>query len=172
MLRPYKGIERLIEEWRNVASLHPGDTLVIAGKSQDAGYLARLTALAADSHGIQIREGFVPDSEVPVYFSAADLVVLPFSATLTSGSLLLAMSYGKPVIAPRFETIAETLGAAGDLLYDPEDPRGLRNSLEQSTSSHLGNLGRRTEQECDRLDWGAIAELTLRAYREALTNRS
>jgi glycosyltransferase involved in cell wall biosynthesis len=171
MLRPYKGIECLIEDWKRVEA-GSGNTLVIVGKSLNEEFLARLKTLAAGCESIQLREGFVPDSDVPRHFSAADLVVLPFTRILTSGSLLLAMSYGKPVIAPRFASIAETMGAAADLLYDPEEPQGLQRSLEQSTTLLLRPLQQKTARACDRLDWAPIAELTRNAYRGAENSRN
>ena len=172
MLRPYKGIERLIEDWQKAVSRGSGDTLMIAGKSLDENFAARLRMLAAGCDSVRIHNGFVPDSDVPIYFSAADLVVLPFSRILTSGSLLLAMSYGKPVIAPRFAGIAETMGDADDLLYDPEDPKGLERSIGRSTFLPLRALQEKTRQVCDRLDWAAVAELTLDAYRAAVNSRN
>ncbi len=171
MLRPYKGIEKLIEAW--LSTPHPeGDILVIAGKPLDDAYLQRLLDLVGASAAIKILPGFVPHSQVHLYFSAADVVVLPFNAILTSGSLLLAMSYGKPVIAPGFGAIAEMLGEAGDLLYAPRDPHGLRGALERSHTLDLAPLRAKTEKMCDGLDWGRLAEMTLGVYEQALKGRA
>lgn len=41
---------------------------------------------------------YVPDDEVHALYGAADLVVLPYKKIYQSGVLLLAMSYGKPVL--------------------------------------------------------------------------
>jgi beta-1,4-mannosyltransferase len=170
LLRPYKGIERLIGDWLSTA--HGGeDLLVIAGKAFDDNFLARLLDLAAGSTSIKIISGYVPDNQVPLYFSAADLVVLPFQTILTSGSLLLAMSYGKPVIAPRFGAIVEMVGDADDLLYDPDDVRGLRTSLERSVALPLASLRARTEKMCEGLDWGRLAGMTLGVYEQGLDRR-
>ena len=142
MLRPYKGVERLIEAWQTTET-GSGNTLVIAGKSLERRVSLSLEDSRSRCESIQLRAGFVPNSDVPLYFSAADLVILPFASILTSGSLLLAMSYGKPVIAPGFAAIAETMGEAGDLLYDPDDAQGLQRSLERSTTLPLRPLQQR-----------------------------
>jgi beta-1,4-mannosyltransferase len=170
MLRPYKGIERLVEEWLST-NHQPDDMLVIAGKALDDAFLQRLVDTVAGS-SIRILQGFVPGNQVHLYFSAADLVVLPFNAILTSGSLLLAMSYGKPVIAPRLGAISEMVGDADDLLYDPEDRQGLRNSIERSINLPLAGLHEKTVKMCDGLDWGRLADMTLRAYEQALEGRN
>ena len=171
MLRPYKGIEKLIAEWQSTAR-PAGDTLVIAGKPLDGKYLKRIVEAASPSPGIRILSGFVPTDQVHLYFSAADVVVLPFTTILTSGSLLLAMTYGKPVIAPRFGAIAEMIGEADDLLYDPEDPKGLQTALERSGNQPLGSLAAKTEKMCDRLDWELLAEMTRKAYEQTLQGRN
>jgi glycosyltransferase involved in cell wall biosynthesis len=164
MLRPYKGIEYLLQVWQEQKSILEGNTLVIAGKPLDEGYgeeLGRQAALA----GAILHSGFIESDRIPLYFSAADVVVLPFKAILTSGSLILAMSYGKPVIAPCTDTIIETLGAADWLLYDPQDEQGLLYALKDSTQVDLDGLSRLVRQECDRLDWRYIAKETQQTYR-------
>ncbi|QZZ20416.1 glycosyltransferase [Leptothermofonsia sichuanensis E412] len=164
MLRPYKGIEHLLQVWQEQKSILEGNTLVIAGKPLDAGYGEKLERLAALAGAI-LHSGFIEGDRIPLYFSAADVVVLPFKAILTSGSLILAMSYGKPVIAPRTDTIVETLGAADWLLYDPQDEQGLLYALKDSTQVDLDGLSRLMMQECDRLDWRYIAKETQQTYR-------
>lgn len=167
MLRPYKGLEKLIAEWQ-VTGNAAGDVLVIAGKALDGGYLRRVREAAAGCNTIRILPEFVPVDQVPLYFSAADVAVLPFATILTSGSLLLAMSYGTPVVAPRFGALAEMAGEADDLLYDPDDPRGLRQSLERSARLDLAPLRAKTEKMCQRLDWNLLAGMTLHAYQQSL----
>lgn len=164
MLRPYKGIEQLLQVWQEQKSILEGNTLVIAGKPLDEDYGQALERQAAIAGAI-LHSGFVGSDRIPLYFSAADVVVLPFKAILTSGSLILAMSYGKPVIAPCTDTIVETLGAADWLLYDPQDEQGLLYALKDSTQVDLDGLSRLVRQECDRLDWRYIAKETQQIYR-------
>ncbi|MEB3209749.1 MAG: glycosyltransferase, partial [Leptolyngbyaceae bacterium] len=103
-----------------------------------------------------------------VYFSAADIVVLPFRSVSTSGSLLLAMSYGKPVIAPKIGGIASTLAEADDLLYDPDDDLGLLHALNAGMEINDVEMGKRVNQVCDRLSWASIAQQTSQLYIKAL----
>lgn len=98
------------------------------------------------------------------YCSAAGIVVLPFQRMLTSGSLLLAMTFDKPVIAPRLAVIAEALGPAGDLLYDPQDERGLAGAIELGARTDLRSLAGRTRRQCDQLAWRAIAQQASSVY--------
>ena len=43
---------------------------------------------------------YIPDAELQVWLRAADVVVLPFRDILTSGSAILALSFGRAVVAP------------------------------------------------------------------------
>ena len=91
--------------------------------------------------------------------------MLPFERVLTSGSLILAMSYGKPIIAPRIGSIPDTLGEADCLLYSFKDKRGLLYAIKDSNQFDLDTLGRLVRKSCDRLKWGEIAQQTVLVYR-------
>lgn len=78
------------------------------------GVLKLLAAEAAPN--VRLRLERVPDDKVATYFSAADVVVLPFDRALTSGSLELARSFEKPVLHPDLEALA---GGGGTTLTHP-----------------------------------------------------
>lgn len=170
MIRPYKGLEDLIESWTSSSQL-AGHTLLIAGEPMDAGYERELVSARANCTSIRFEFRRIADEEISLYFSAADAVVLPFRRVLTSGSLLLAMSYGCPVIAPKFDEIVETVGTAGALLYDRGvDAAALRAALELAASGDidLAALAASTVETCNALDWDRIATLTKISYLKAL----
>lgn len=164
MLRPYKGIEQLLQTWKQHPEITADHTLLIAGKPKDETYGQQLVEQATAVKGIVLHQGFIDDHLIPVYLSAADVVILPFKDILTSGSLILAMSFDRPIIAPRMPGIAETLGTASDLLYAPQDEQGLLNAIQKSVNSDLTALRHFVERECDRFNWKFIAGETAQAY--------
>lgn len=171
-LRPYKGIEHLLEVWQaNKVSLS-NSLLLIAGCTYDQNYTNQLNALTQQCTNVILHPQFIEDKRIHLYLSAADVVVLPYTRILTSGSVILAMSYGKPVIAPRLGSIPETLGDADWLLYDPDDPQGLCHAIQKSLTCCLENLSRLTVQSCDRLEWGSIGIQTAQCYQRSLLKRS
>lgn len=165
MLRPYKGVELLLRAWRRLA---PADAaLLLVGQPNDPDYAARVAHLVADTPAARWLDAFVPDADLPLYFSAADVVVLPFERVQTSGSLLLAMTYAKPVVAPRLGEIPDALAQADDFLYQPSDEQSLLAALAAAASANpaaLADLSHRTRSACDRFDWQSIGELTARVY--------
>jgi len=162
MLKPYKGIERLIQTWKDHQVVLANSTLLIVGKALDERYGQILVEQASGSENIILRNTFVESDRIHLYFSAADVVVLPFEYILTSGSLILAMSYGKPVIAPRSPGIVETIGAAAQLLYHSQE---LADAIQKSTQIDLDMLSQLVNQECDRLSWSSIGKHVYRIYQ-------
>ncbi|MEQ9552983.1 MAG: glycosyltransferase family 4 protein [Coleofasciculus sp. G3-WIS-01] len=168
-LRPYKGIEQLLKIWGENQDTFYGDTLLIAGKPLDAVYEQKLRQLVSDIHMVRIHAEFVEGEKIHLFFSAATVVLLPFEKILTSGSLVVAMSYGKPIIAPKLGGIQETLEAADSLLYDPNDEQGLLQALKKSIYVNLEELSKLVTQACDRLDWNTIGLETSKLYQATLS---
>jgi glycosyltransferase involved in cell wall biosynthesis len=170
MLRPYKGVDQLLDVWKNHQEILKEDTLVIAGKAAEDSYGEILKEKASSLSNVVLHNNFIEDNLIHLYFSAADLVVCPFRKILTSGSIILAMSFGKPVIAPRFNTIAETLGKADALLYDPDYEQGLAEALSKSKQQDKVALSRIVIEERDRLDWSKISPKLYNVYDSLISN--
>ncbi|MEZ5670225.1 MAG: glycosyltransferase family 4 protein [Alphaproteobacteria bacterium] len=116
-VRRYKGVARLLEAAARIAE---PCRFVIAGRS---GRYDPCEAMPANCMRV---DGFVDDDKLARLFAAADFAVLPFETLSTSGSLLLALSFGVPVIAPRVRPVTDLVEDGRDaLLY----PRGGRDGL-------------------------------------------
>ncbi|MGL5074269.1 MAG: glycosyltransferase [Waterburya sp.] len=164
MIRPYKGIENLLQVWQANPTYFQNHTLLIAGKFLDTAYEQKIAALITKTSNTILQANFISSDQIHLYFSAADVVILPFTQILTSGSLILAMSYNKPIIAPSQGGIPETLKEADSLLYDPSDRQALLKALITSTKIDLQELSTKVKQASDRLNWDAIAQETAKLY--------
>ncbi len=165
ILRPYKGIEHLIKVWAENPDIFEDDILLIVGKPLNLAYGKQLMQLAIGVKGVILCPEFVEDDRMHFFFSSATVVVLPFEKILTSSSLVVAMSYSKPIIAPKLGGIPETLGRADSLLYDPSHEKGLLLSLKKSTHIDLKQLSQLVTERCNQLDWSKISETTTRIYQ-------
>ncbi len=100
-LTPHKGLDEIIAMWPKAKSVR----LILAGgalphKSKSAQYRRYIRGLQARAKkaGIIIT-GFIPEKKIPLYFSACDVVVLPYRTFVASaGPLALAFAYEKPVL--------------------------------------------------------------------------
>jgi beta-1,4-mannosyltransferase len=105
IVRPYKGVEALIDGFRTRPETD--GVLVIAGKPMSPEYEESLVRRADGDARIRFALRYVADSDLQIYFNAADLTVLPFRKISTSGSLLLALSFGVPVVIPDVASLGE-----------------------------------------------------------------
>ena len=161
-LRRYKGVDALIETFKTLRGEEL--RLVVAGERADDTYMRRLSALARHDDRVMVRGGFIADDEIQTFMNACDVVVLPYVAIDSSGSLLLAMSFGKPCICPVIGSIPETIGDAR-LLYDPHDKQGLWKALSGATQrSDLVEIGTRNLEKARTFDWDIVAVQTKDVY--------
>ena len=105
-IRPYKGLGVAIEAFQRIAG--EPDRLVIAGSRQ--GDISAELQAAHNDPRIIVRAKKIPDSEVPLYYGAADAAVIAHRAFFTSGSAVLALSMGCPVVGPALHHLADLSG--------------------------------------------------------------
>lgn len=87
---------------------------------------------AADIEHLHVTDGFVPGTELAGLFAGADAAAFPLERQLTSGSLMLAFTFGVPPIFPKRPQFLEVAGdTLASLAYDPADPADLTRVLEQ-----------------------------------------
>ncbi|WP_052055448.1 glycosyltransferase [Myxosarcina sp. GI1] len=107
MVRHYKGINNLIAAFNQIEN--PNVILLIAGIPFDRDLCAEIEQAARKNPKIQLRLEYIPDEDIQIYMNACDWVVLPYQKILNSGSVLLALSFARPVIAPQKGSIPELI---------------------------------------------------------------
>lgn len=163
VVRPYKGIEALVGA---LAALPDPDLrLVIAGEQKDAALGTALAAAAAADPRIVLRPGYVPDGDVGLLMDAADVVALPFRDILTSGSAILALTFGRPVVAPARGCLPETIPPAAGVLYDPDAPGALAAAIAEALAGDRAAQEAAARAAADGLAWDPIAARTAALYR-------
>lgn len=115
-IRPYKGIDRLIHAFQ--ALQDPTAVLVIAGHLTSEAYGRHLQRLSGGHPGIRLHTAYIPDHELQVFFNAADACVLPYRRATTSGAALLALSFGKPIVAPALGPFPELIADGNGVLFE------------------------------------------------------
>ncbi len=105
-VQPYKGVAELLAA---VSRLDAGSVrLEVVGACPDPAHRATVEALAAASpHPVALTLERVPDARLEAAVLAADAVVLPFRRVTTSGSAILALELGRPVIVPDLPGLAD-----------------------------------------------------------------
>jgi glycosyltransferase involved in cell wall biosynthesis len=97
-MRPYKGVDVLIDAFRALHARNPDAHLILAGRPYDDAYASAIRASVRDLPRVHLALGFVPDDDVQIYLRAADCFVAPYRYVETSGALFLALAFQLPVI--------------------------------------------------------------------------
>ena len=163
LMRPYKGLDVLLDAWRS-AELDAELWVVGLPRMEIAG----LRAAAPPS--VRWMPRFVPDCEVAAYFRRADVVVLPYREIDQSGVLFTALAFGAPLVLSAVGGFPEVAAEGAAALVAPGDPAALADELRRL----LGDGAARAKlaagaraAAAGRYSWDAIAAAHLRLY-EAL----
>jgi glycosyltransferase involved in cell wall biosynthesis len=159
LLRPYKGIETLLEAWRGIGS---GAELWVVGRPRMP--LEPLRARAPS--GVRFIPRFVSDAELPAFFRRADIVALPYSRTERfdfSGVMATALAFGKPIVVSDVGGFAEVAAAGAARLVAPDDPGALRDAIESLLDDQQAREG---------LAWGALTAAKGAYSWEAAANQT
>lgn len=178
-IRPYKGIDYLVEAFRLLAASHPEYKLVIAGepRKEATQYLNEIqgTIDRSLSQGQVLQKfHFIPDEETEVFFKAADVLVLPYTHVFQSGVLFLGYSFGLPVIGTDVGSIKEEIieGKTG-FLCKPCDAADLSKAIEKYFESDifqdLENRRREIREYANaKNSWCTVGEMTQTVYARLL----
>lgn len=165
LVRPYKGVLDLLGQY---AALPLPGSLTVAGDPQGAVMRRSVEAAAAGDSRIVLHLGYLEDEYLARLIHSADVVVLPFHEVFTSGSLVMALTMGKPVILPRVGLLPEYVGEDCAFFYQPGEVDGLAAALRRAAACDravLNRMGLAAAQRAQALDWFQIAEGIARVYR-------
>jgi glycosyltransferase involved in cell wall biosynthesis len=169
LLRPYKGIENLLEAFRQVRG---AELWIVGNPRMDVAPLQR----PADQAPGRVRfvTRFVEDAEIPVIFRRADLVVLPYLDAEHSGVLYTGLAFGKPMLLSAVGGFPEVADAGAARLVPPGDTEELAGALQELVSDE----GARAELAAGAsraaagpFSWDEAARRTMDLYRELLEAR-
>jgi beta-1,4-mannosyltransferase len=161
-IRPNKGVLELVRAFRLLSN--PDLRLLIAGKPWPPfEYADEVAALARQDPRIQMFPRYIPEDEIQVYMQCADLVILPFTDILTSGSTMLAMSFAKAVLVPAMGGLPDLVQDGAGLLYQPGE-QGLLQGLTAAATQDLQEIGKRAYTKVQGYTPRHFAEQTLAVY--------
>jgi D-inositol-3-phosphate glycosyltransferase len=175
---PIKGIDILIEAAQlmlDQALLNPSPSFVIIGGDLDdrgnpVGPLALVAdALAARGMAAHFRLiGSQPQNELPLFYSAADVVAVPSRYESFGLVAVEALACGIPVVASRAGGLRFTIdeGEAG-LLVRPQSPEALAHGLTTILADDAlrAAMAAAARPSVERYDWQTIAGQMMHVYR-------
>jgi glycosyltransferase involved in cell wall biosynthesis len=164
LLRPYKGLDVLLEAFRAVE----GAELWVVGNPRMP--TAPLHEMAP--RNVRFVERFVTDPEIPAYFRRADIVVLPYRQIDQSGVVYTALAFGRPLVLSDvggFSEIADRDDAAR--VVPPGDPAALAAAINEllADPAERDRLGQAAADAAATVySWDSVAARTMDLYRSLL----
>ncbi len=161
LCKPYKNLESLIQAFEQL----PGNpVLVIAGKFQDPTYEVAIrdairAAARRSENRILLHSGFVRHEDMQIYLGACNVLVAPYNEVLSSGSAILGLSFGRPVIAPAIGSLKDLIIEGCGLLYNPSRSEGLRDAMRGAMDMKFDEA--RIRAEALKHDWNDTAKIVV-----------
>lgn len=159
LIRLYKGLDILLEAFEKL----PEDyQLIIAGEPYGSfDRYQKIIDRIAKPERIHMSLKYIKDSEVSVFFSAADIAVLPYRSATQSGISSVAYHFEVPMIVTDVGGLKETVGDTGTGIVAPEcTPQAIMHEIEryfaepQLKQSFITNI----RKEKERLSWKRFSE--------------
>lgn len=132
LIRPYKGLEDLLRVFNELSAEEAvGLWLTVVGETwEGCTEPERLIRTSPHADRITFVNEYVPDDVVAAAFGHADVVVLPYRRSSSSGILHVAMSHGLPVVVSRVGGLPEAAdGYDGAVFIEPGDPDMLKSGI-------------------------------------------
>lgn len=167
----HKGLEYLVRAQPMITRQLPHARILIVGQGSD---LERCRSMIEDPSKFEIQEGFATGEATAECFQRASVVALPYLSSSTSGILMTAYVFGKPVVATAVGSLPEYVenGATG-LLVPPADVEQLGQAIIRLLSDDdlRYRMGRNAKRWVNQMQED-IAMHTLAIYEKASSAHS
>ena len=177
LIKRYKGLEYLVEAFRDVRRSDRDAFLLIvgevfAGDPDGHRYYTRLIDELREEEDVLCVARYVPLEAVGDYLAAADVVALPYTRTYQSGVLLAAYAAGRPVVVTDTGALSETVeeGKSG-VVVAPGDAKSLAKGLRDllADPKRMEEMGEHARYLARTVfAWDTVAERTMELYRSLL----
>jgi beta-1,4-mannosyltransferase len=157
-LRGYKCVPETIRAFTELDD--PDVRLVVTGRAKNAAIERAIQEAAEVDPRVDVRLGFVDAGAVGTWHAAADAAVLNYAEVFSSGALLLALTYGLPVVAPAPSTAEEVAGEA----LVPIRNGDVRDALERALRADQPALRAAAESAAAAAGWLEMARILVEAY--------
>lgn len=167
-IRPYKGLATLLKAMPEIAKRTRAKLLVVGecyGDEQE--YRKQIKEMKLDS-SVDFRAEYASSEDVKLYFSAADLIVLPYTSATQSGIVQIAYQFDKPVVATNVGGLAEVVvdGKTG-YIVKPNDPKELADAVIRYFDQRKeGDFVRNIHDEKRKYSWDHLTKAIVELGRQ------
>ena len=170
MIKKVKRLDFLLESMPEIIKGCSNVNLLIAGKPWQDDFLKYqkiIDDLKINDH-CTLHINFIKSDDLKYYYSASDLIILPYSKIYQSGVLMMSLSFGKPVVLSDLEPFKEVVeDQKSALFFNSGDKNNLAEVVlkalkDDSLRNRIGDGGLDLMKK--KFSWNNIGELTKDAY--------
>lgn len=163
LIREYKGLDIVLDAMN---LLGPSYQLVVAGECYGSfdSYAEQIEQInAADSDRVKVFNRYIGDEEVPLFFSAADLCVLPYRSATQSGITAVAYIFDLPVVVTPVGSLTAEVGDTGvGVVADAVTPQAVAAAVEKYFSLPKVQFVNAIHTEKEQRTWSKLARLLVK----------
>ncbi len=168
LIRDYKGLDWLLEALPSVFEQFPNLKLLVAGEfySPSKPYFDTIARLNLQGKVI-FHQRFIPDDLVNLYFSVADIVVLPYKTATQSGVTQIAYHFEKPIIVTDVGGLKEMVphGKVGFVVQP--DPNAISEAIIKFYNNNSEpEFVRELKIEKQKYSWDKMCQAILKVYQQ------
>jgi len=157
-----RGYEHFVEALRLSGDDYLG---LIVGRPDHARTASRLQEEEKQMTNLRLDLRLIRDDEIQVFFNASDVIVLPYTSITTSGVVMLAFAYARPVIASRISCLVEVVRDDMGILVPPRNAQALAEAITEIFSKDHRSMGQRALEVAQKeYSWELVARKTAKAY--------
>ncbi len=159
-IRAYKGLDVLLKAV-SLLKDKMDFKLIVAGEfyANKQEYLKIIKEQELENY-IDLHSDFISSSDVKYYFSAADVVVLPYKSATQSGIVQVANNFYKPVIATNVGGLGEIIkDGYNGYIVEPDNPEALAKAIERFfNEADAKVMSENVKKELDKYSWNRFVE--------------
>jgi glycosyltransferase involved in cell wall biosynthesis len=152
LIRPYKGLDKLIVAFNELLKTQPSTTLLVVGECyEDIEKYKQIIKQLSLEKNVMLENSFIPNEKIEPYFKAADVSCLPYNSGTQSGILMMAYGFKIPVVATNVGGVAELIVDKETGVVIPDNSlNNLVNGLNEiimnkNTIDYAGNIQKFTQ---------------------------
>lgn len=165
-IRDYKGLDSLIEAMKNLTDEY---LLLIAGEVYgDFKKYENIINKYSLQNKIKLFIRYIPDNEVPAFFSAADVCVLPYKSATQSGITGIAYHFELPLIVSKSGGLKEIIQEDKTGLVLPQlSPENISETIKEYFENNLKTKFQENIRKYkSKYSWDRLTEAIVEFYNE------
>ncbi|MDR2889749.1 MAG: glycosyltransferase [Lachnospiraceae bacterium] len=160
-VREYKGLKHLLAALPAIKAQIPAIQLWVVGDfAGDKAVYTQMMERLDITDRVRIVDGYIPDEEIEQYFTAADLIVLPYETATQSGIVQIAYGFEKPVVVTRVGGLPDVVrdGQTG-LVVEPADPAAIAQAVIRFFTENMRDqFTEKIRETATEFSWERMAE--------------